>query len=37
MAHPARMKAITAGKKKSDRLDARTLADLLRGNLLPTC
>ena len=37
MAHPARMKAITAGKKKSDRLDARTIADLLRCNLLPTC
>ena len=31
------MKAITAGKKKSDRLDARTIADLLRCNLLPTC
>ena len=26
-----------AGKKKSDRLDARTIADLLRCNLLPTC
>jgi transposase len=37
MAHPARMKAITSGKKKSDRLDARTIADLLRCNLLPTC
>jgi transposase len=37
MGHPARMKAITAGKKKSDRLDARTIADLLRCNLLPTC
>ena len=37
MGHPARMKAITAGKKKSDRLDARTVADLLRCNLLPTC
>jgi transposase len=37
MAHPARMKAITAGKKKSDRLDARTIADLLRCNLLPVC
>jgi len=31
------MKAITAGKKKSDRLDARTIADLLRCNLLPAC
>ena len=37
MAHPARMKAITAAKKKSDRLDARTIADLLRCNLLPKC
>jgi transposase len=37
MAHPARMKAIACGKKKSDRLDARTIADLRRCNLLPTC
>src|SRR5436305_446966 len=37
MGHPARMKAITAGKKKSDKLDARTLADLLRANLFPVC
>jgi hypothetical protein len=37
MGHPARMKAITAGKKKSDRLDARTIADLLRCDLLPKC
>jgi len=37
MGHPARMKAISAGKKKSDRLDARTLADLLRSNLFPDC
>jgi len=37
MAHPARMKAITAGKKKSDRIDARTIADLLRCHLLPAC
>jgi transposase len=37
MGHPARMKAITAGKKKSDRIDARTIADLLRCNLLPIC
>jgi transposase len=37
MAHPAMMKAITAGKKKSDRIDARTIADLVRCNLLPTC
>jgi len=37
MGHPAKMKAITAGKKKSDHLDARTIADLLRCNLLPAC
>lgn len=37
MGHPAKMKAITAGKKKSDLLDARTIADLLRCNLLPAC
>ena len=28
MGHPAKMKAITAGKKKSDQIDARTIADL---------
>src|ERR1700687_5131953 len=37
MAHPAKMKAISAGKKKSDTLDARTIADLVRCNLLPAC
>jgi transposase len=37
MGHPAKMKAISAGKKKSDSIDARTIADLLRCNLLPTC
>jgi transposase len=37
MAHPARMKAICSGKKKSDHLDARTIADLLRCNLLHAC
>jgi transposase len=37
MGHPARMKAISAGKKKSDRIDARTIADLLRCDLLPKC
>jgi len=37
MGHPARMKAIGCAKKKSDRLDARALSDLLRCNLLPTC
>lgn len=33
--HPARLKALVAGKKKNDRIDARILADLLRCNLLP--
>ena len=37
MGHPAKMKAITAGKNKSDRIDARMIADLLRCNLLPAC
>jgi len=37
VAHPAMLKAITASKKKNDRLDAETIADLLRVNLLPEC
>jgi transposase len=37
MGHAARMKAITAAKKKSDKIDARTIADLLRCNMFPTC
>jgi transposase len=37
MGHPARMKAIGASKKKSDKLDARTISDLTRCNLLPPC
>lgn len=37
MGHPARMKAIGASKKKSDKLDARTISDLVRCNLLPVC
>ena len=37
MAHPAKMKAISAGKKKSDTIDARMIADLVRCNLLPAC
>ena len=37
MGHPAMMKAIGAAKKKSDRLDARKIADLVRCNLLPAC
>ena len=37
MGHAARRKAVTAGKKKSDKIDARTIADLLRCNLFPSC
>jgi transposase len=37
MGHAARMKAISAGKKKSDKMDARTIADLLRCNMFPSC
>src|ERR1700751_2154974 len=35
MGHPAKMKAVSAGKNKSDRIDERMIADLLRFNLLP--
>ena len=35
--HPGHLRAIVAGKKKSDRLDAQTLANLLRCNLFPSC
>src|SRR4029434_9466080 len=37
VAHPAMLKAITASKKKNDKVDARMIADLLRCNLLPEC
>jgi len=37
MGHSARMKAISSGKKKSDKIDARTIADLLRCDLFPAC
>jgi transposase len=37
MGHAARMKAVCAGKKKSDKIDARTIADLLRCDLFPAC
>jgi transposase len=37
VAHPAMLRAITASKKKNDRVDARKLADLLRCDLLPEC
>jgi transposase len=35
MAHPLATKAIAAGRVKNDSVDAKTLADLLRGGLLP--
>jgi len=31
------MKAISAGKKKGDKLDARKVTDIIRCNLLPVC
>src|SRR6185295_8722188 len=34
---PAMLKAITASKKKNDKVDARKIADLLRCDLLPEC
>ena len=37
VAHPLMLKAIAAGKKKNDRVDAAMLADLLRCDLLPQC
>lgn len=36
LAHPAKVKAIAWAKIKTDTIDARTLAQLLRANLLPT-
>jgi len=35
--NPLMMKAISAAKRKSDKIDARTIADLVRCNLLPCC
>lgn len=35
MGHAAHMKALRAGKQKSDKIDARTIADLVQCNLLP--
>ena len=37
VAHPHMLKAITASKKKNDRIDARTITNLLRCDLLPEC
>jgi transposase len=36
MAHPLKTRAIAEAKIKSDKIDAKILADLTRGNLLPT-
>ena len=35
--HPLMLKAICCSKKKSDKIDARKLADLVRSNLFPDC
>lgn len=35
--HPEMLKAIVAGKKKNDQIDAMKIADLLRCNLFPEC
>ena len=37
MAHPVMMRAICAGKKKNDQIDARTIADMVRCEWLPVC
>ena len=37
VAHPTMLKAITAGKKKNDRVDAQKISDLLRCNYFPEC
>lgn len=37
VAHPRMLKAISASKKKSDKVDAEKIADLLRCDLLPEC
>jgi transposase len=35
--HPLRLKAISCAKHKSDKIDAKTLANLLRADLFPSC
>lgn len=35
--HPLQLKAISCAKHKSDRIDAETLANLLRADLFPVC
>ena len=36
LAHPLKVKAIASAKIKTDKIDAKTLCDLLRANLIPT-
>lgn len=36
MAHPLKTKMIAEAKIKTDKIDAKTLAELLRGDFLPT-
>lgn len=35
MAHPLKVRAIASARIKTDKIDSRTLADLLRANLIP--
>ncbi len=35
VAHPLRLRAIWSGRAKTDKLDAKVLAELLRGDLIP--
>ncbi len=37
VAHPLMVKAIAYAKVKNDKVDARTLADLLRADMIPEC
>lgn len=37
VANPAKVKAIASAKIKTDKIDSKTLAQLLRTNLIPTC
>jgi transposase len=37
VAHPVMLRAITAAKKKNDRVDAGKIADCLRCDFLPEC
>jgi transposase len=36
LCHPTKVQAIASGKAKTDKIDARILADLLRTNMIPT-